>query len=65
LPGVVSGITFQNLVENPWDIDEGAPQILTINLSYLYSSTYENTTKTFVSSSSEIGTTLFGPDATQ
>jgi hypothetical protein len=65
LPGVVSGITFQNLVENPWDIDKGAPQILTINLSYLYSSTYENTTKTFVSSSSGIGTTLFGPDATQ
>jgi hypothetical protein len=65
LPGVVSSITFQNLVDNPWDIDSDVPQILTINLSYLYSSTYENTTKTFVSSSSGIGTTLFGPDATQ
>lgn len=63
LPGVVSGITFQNLVENPWDIDEGAPQILTINLSYLYSSTYDDLSKTFISSSKDIGTTLFGPDA--
>jgi len=62
LPGVVSGITFQNLVENPWDIDEDVPQILTINLSYLYSSTYEDTNpRTFVTSRPDIGTTLFGP----
>jgi hypothetical protein len=65
LPGVVSGITFQNLVENPWDIDSDVPQILTIGLSYLYSSTYANITKeldvTIVTSRPEIGTTLFGP----
>jgi hypothetical protein len=40
LPGVVTGINFSNLFENPWDIDEETPQVINVNLNYQYSSTY-------------------------
>ena len=51
LPGVVTGINFSNLFENPWDIDKETPQVITVTLNYQYSSTYGDEKDIEISSS--------------
>jgi hypothetical protein len=44
LPGVITSVNFVNIMESPWDIDEGLPMMINVNLGFSYSSAYEDNT---------------------
>jgi hypothetical protein len=46
LPGVITSVNFVNIMESPWDIDEGLPMMVNVNLGFNYSSAYENKEET-------------------
>lgn len=68
LPGVITSVNFVNIMESPWDIDEGLPMMINVNLGFSYSSAYEDETNrssvvSFVNNSSN--TILFGDNMFQ
>jgi hypothetical protein len=66
LPGVITSVNFVNIMESPWDIDEGLPMMINVNLGFSYSSAYENNRSSvvsFVNNSSN--TILFGDNMFQ
>jgi hypothetical protein len=44
LPGIITSVNFTNIMESPWDIDDGLPMMVSVNMDFQYSSAYEDNT---------------------